>query len=303
MVDARARELPAGEVQVHGWSLPSVMAGCRSRRRGSGAGRDAPAGRPSAPPTTARRSGPRSPGASACVPRSTTRPPSRTTISSTSFESGQPVGDEQGRPTLGHGQEVGGQRVGGRRLEVLRRLVEHQDREVGQQRAGDGDPLALAAREPPAPSRPTAVASPSGSPSSQRPEPDAVEDAVASSASVAERRPIRRFSAERRVEEVGSLLDQPDDRAGRRRRRSVRAARRRAWPRRRRPGGSARARPPASICPPRSARRARRGVPGRSVRSTPRSADRPAPGYEAHTARSSTVCGAVARRRPGWRGS
>ena len=56
---------------------------------------------------------------SSWVPRSTTRPPSRTMISSTSLQPGQPVRDEQGGAALGEGEQVGGQRVGGGGIEVL----------------------------------------------------------------------------------------------------------------------------------------------------------------------------------------
>ena len=44
-------------------------------------------------------------------------------------------------------EQVGGDGVGRLRVEVLGRLVEHEDREVGQQCPGHGQPLALAARE------------------------------------------------------------------------------------------------------------------------------------------------------------
>ena len=54
---------------------------------------------------------------------------------------------------------------------------------------------------------------------------------------------------------------------------------------------------PAPLGPTSATRR-----PGDSVRSTPRSAARPAPGYEAHTERSSTVCGPDPTGT-GWSGS
>ena len=40
--------------------------------------------------------------------------------------------------------------LGGRRIEVRGRLVEHEHRRLGEQRAGEHDPLALATRELPA---------------------------------------------------------------------------------------------------------------------------------------------------------
>ena len=46
----------------------------------------------------------------------------------------QPMRDDQGAYARRSRQQVGGQRVGGRGVEVLGRLVEHQDREVGEQR-------------------------------------------------------------------------------------------------------------------------------------------------------------------------
>ena len=104
----------------------------------------------------------------------------------------QPVRDEQGGAAFGKSEQVGGQRVRRRGIEVLAGLVEHQDREVGQQGAGDGDPLALSARQACAPG-PTAVARPSGRPASHG-RTRRAED-VTSSSSVAARRPTRRFSA------------------------------------------------------------------------------------------------------------
>jgi hypothetical protein len=57
-------------------------------------------------------------------------------------------GDQQDRATLGGGQQVVGERRRGLRFEVGGGLVEVEHREVGQQRAGQGQPLALAARDP-----------------------------------------------------------------------------------------------------------------------------------------------------------
>ena len=48
---------------------------------------------------------------------------------------------------LGDGQEVDRESIGGCRIEVLRRLVEDEDGELGQQGAGHRHPLALPARE------------------------------------------------------------------------------------------------------------------------------------------------------------
>ena len=64
-----------------------------------------------------------------------------------SLQGREPVGDEERSVSFGHGKQVGHERVGGRRLEVLGRLVEQEDREPGKQGAGHRDPLALATRE------------------------------------------------------------------------------------------------------------------------------------------------------------
>jgi hypothetical protein len=61
------------------------------------------------------------------------------------LQTGEPVGDQERRPALGGGEEVGGQLVGGRDVEVLRGLVEEEDGEVGEEGAGQCDALALAA--------------------------------------------------------------------------------------------------------------------------------------------------------------
>ena len=128
------------------------------------------------------------------MPRSTTRPPSRTMISSTCSSPASRWVIEQGRPTLGQGEQVGGERVGGRGVEVLRRLVEDEDGEVGQQGAGHGHPLALAAREagPPRPDR-GAPGRRAARPASRPGRPD--RGRALSSSSSAPRRPTRRFSA------------------------------------------------------------------------------------------------------------
>ena len=59
------------------------------------------------------------------------------------LEAGQPMGDEDQRASHGHIQEVGRERIGGCRIEVLAWFVEHEHREVGQEGTGDDQPLAL----------------------------------------------------------------------------------------------------------------------------------------------------------------
>ena len=60
---------------------------------------------------------------------------------------GEPVGDHEGRAPAHDLVEGGLQLAFGRRVEGRRRLVENQDRRVLEERAGDGQALALAARE------------------------------------------------------------------------------------------------------------------------------------------------------------
>ena len=60
------------------------------------------------------------------------------------LERREPVGDQQD-PARARLEQVGDDRVGGGDLEVLAGLVEDQQREVGEQRARDRQPLALAA--------------------------------------------------------------------------------------------------------------------------------------------------------------
>ncbi len=62
----------------------------------------------------------------------------------------QPVGDQQHRPAACRVQQVAGHRGRGGLVEVLGRLVEDEDREVGQQRPGQREPAALAAGQRPA---------------------------------------------------------------------------------------------------------------------------------------------------------
>ena len=95
-------------------------------------------------------------------------------------------------------------------IEVLARLVEHQDGEVGQQGAGDGDPLALSARQASAPCGPTAVREPVGEPGQPGAEADPGQDALELGVGGGAP-PDAEVLGQRRVEEVGALLDQPDD--------------------------------------------------------------------------------------------
>ena len=55
--------------------------------------------------------------------------------------------DQQHGPAAGGGEDVLDQPLGGRRVEVRGRLVEHEHRRVREQGAREDDPLALAARE------------------------------------------------------------------------------------------------------------------------------------------------------------
>ena len=126
-----------------------------------------------------------------------------------SLEAGQPVSDEQRGATLGEGQQVGGQGVGGVGVEVLRRLVEHEDGEVGQERPRDGHALALAARE----ARPHGThlgAQALGEAGEPLAQPDADQDGgqlVVGGGATADPEVL----GQRRVEEVGALLDQAHD--------------------------------------------------------------------------------------------
>ena len=122
------------------------------------------------------------------------------------------------------GRRASASAVGG--VEVLARLVEDEDREVGQQGAGDGDALALAAGEP------RAVLAdlggePGGQASSQSSSRDPAEDGA--QLGVGGLAPGEaEVLGERRVEEVGVLGDQPDDAADVVAGAGGRAARRRA---------------------------------------------------------------------------
>ena len=124
------------------------------------------------------------------------------------LQPGQPVGDEQGGATFGEGEQVGRQRVGGGWIEVLAGLVEHQDGEVGQQGAGDGDPLALPSRQARA-LRAHGGAQAVGEPAQPGAEADPGEDVHefgVGGGAPAHPEVLRQG----RVEQVGALLDQPD---------------------------------------------------------------------------------------------
>ena len=103
------------------------------------------------------------------------------------------MGDEQRRAALGELEEVGRQGVGRGRVEVLGRLVEDENGELGQQGAGQRDALALTARET-GPARPDPGGQTRGQPCHQSRRPTRASTAMSSS-SLAARRPIRRFSA------------------------------------------------------------------------------------------------------------
>ena len=84
---------------------------------------------------------------SSCVPTSTTRPPSRTTIWSASrtVESRWAIAIVV-RPSTSRVERLLHEPLG-LRVERRGRLVEHEDRRVAQDRARDREPLLLAARE------------------------------------------------------------------------------------------------------------------------------------------------------------
>ena len=109
------------------------------------------------------------------------------------------------------------ERVGGRRVEVLARLVEDEHREVGEQGAGHRQALALAARQP-GPCSPTSVSRPAR----QRRRPSRAAGPgrarCAGSSSVASRRARRRFSRSV-VSKTWASWARPGRRPGGRRRR------------------------------------------------------------------------------------
>ena len=55
--------------------------------------------------------------------------------------------DQQRRAALGRCKKVRDERVRGLRVEMLAWFVEDEDREVGEQRTGNRDPLTLATRQ------------------------------------------------------------------------------------------------------------------------------------------------------------
>jgi hypothetical protein len=58
---------------------------------------------------------------------------------------GQAVGDQQDGPGARECEQIRDDRIRGRRVQVLARLIEHEYREVGEQRPGERQPLALTA--------------------------------------------------------------------------------------------------------------------------------------------------------------
>src|SRR5688572_6319752 len=60
-------------------------------------------------------------------------------------QAGAPVCDHQDRPVGWAGEQVTGERGGGGVVEVLGRFVEHQDREAGEERAGQREAAPLPA--------------------------------------------------------------------------------------------------------------------------------------------------------------
>ncbi len=175
------------------------------------------------------------------------------------FETAQAVRDEQRAAAFGQCKQIRGERVRRGRVQVLGRLVEHEQREVGQQRSGDRDPLALSAREPG-----PGWTDPRGEPVGQLGEPPAQADPAedAFEFGVGGRTPPdAEVLGQRRVEQMGASARPARRPAARRPRPADRWARRRAARCRRRPAGSARARPPGWTCRRRSVRRGRDAVP------------------------------------------
>ena len=225
------------------------------------------------------------------MPRSTTRPPSSTRISSTRSRPVEPVGDEQRRTALGRARA--GRRSGRRRPRASRCSAGSSRTRTGKSASSaraTADPLALAAREArPRGARPR-WRGPSGSPASQAPSPTRPRTS-ASSSSVAERRPIRRFSARVVSKRWASWLDQ----ARRRVRTSSPASRSSGTPSRcTDPASTGRKRTrtaasvdlPAPLGPTTATRR-----PGARSRSTPRSAGRAGAGVGGPDARSVSAWG------------
>ena len=128
------------------------------------------------------------------------------------LEPGEPMGDEQRGAALGEGEQVVGQGVGGSGIEVL--APARRGRGRGTRPAGPG-PRQTRWRWPPesaGPDGPTRVARPSGRPASHVPSPTRPSTAVelvVGGVAPADAQVLRQCG----VEEVGVLLDQPDDSA------------------------------------------------------------------------------------------
>ena len=182
------------------------------------------------------------------------------------------VGDPDDRAAPLAAEHLGRELVGGGAVEVRGRLVEHQHRLVGEQRAGDRDPGPLAARRPGRGRRRASCRGrPAGRPA-RRPS-RAWRSAASTSASVAPGRASRTFSTRVVAKTCGSSSTRPDGAAyvverelGQRAvaeahlargpgRRSAAAARRACscrsrWDRRRRPARRARAPGRGRAAPP-----------------------------------------------------
>ncbi len=142
------------------------------------------------------------------------------------LQAGQPVGDQQGRDPAGHRQQVGDDRIRGLRVQVLAGLVEDEQREIGEQRPGDGQAPALTAGHARA-ALPHLRVKPRGQPLGPLEQPRPRERR----AQLLRARPApgqAQVLLERAVEHVRVLGDQPDDRPATHRRRARRSPRRRA---------------------------------------------------------------------------
>ena len=256
-----------------GWLAPFVAVGVRSAGGASwrrGAGRCGRARRPSAPPTTARRSGrPRPAARRGCRARRPGRLRGRR--SRRPLEPGQPVGDEQHGTALGDGQQVG----------VRASAAAGSRCSAGSSRTRTAKPARRARasatrwRWPPDSRRapgPTAVARPVGQPAEPRAEAHAREDprparrrwrragrGAGSRPGSCRRaggpaRPAPRLGARRRRprRSIGHAVERDSAGAGR--------------------AGTGRGRRPASTCPLPLGPTSGDAAAGASMRSTPRSA-------------------------------
>ena len=127
------------------------------------------------------------------------------------LEPSETVGDEDERASVGHVQEIGGERVGGRGFEVFGRFVEYEHREVGQQGSGHGQTLALTPRQA-GPVRPHLGCQPSGKISEPGRQPDPVEHVVQLVVRGVTP-PDAQVVGDGGVEQVGILADQSHHRA------------------------------------------------------------------------------------------